>query len=287
MNCEEFLTVAADLARNQSRGPQRGILPGVVVVDASERARAQGHVIQCYDCRRVWNDQLELSERFRKVADHMTSARAPEDVETRLLVAFRDRTRFVPIHSAQKRWRWVTAAAAVVLMVFGIVAWRLRVASVRPPRQASSESGTAPRSQQPKPEQSHTVAVAVTGTRSSIQRLKPTLRRSVSRLRPASSQLTKSVSAKPATVEHPSVPASNAETKELATEFVLVGYGNALDLQDGGQLVRVELPRSALAKFGLPMNMDRADEGIKADVLVGTDGLARALRFVEVKAIKQ
>jgi hypothetical protein len=285
MNCEEFLTVAADLARNQSRGPQRGIPPGVVVVDASERARAQGHVIQCYDCRRVWNDQLELSERFRQVADQMTSARAPEDVEARLLVAFRDRTRFVPIHSAQKRWRWVTAAAAVVLMVFGILTWRLRVASVRPRLQASSESGTAPRSQQPKPEQSHTVAV--TGTRSSIQRLKLTLRRSVSRLRPASSQLTKSVSAKPATVEHPSIPASNAETKELATEFVLVGYGNALDLQDGGQLVRVELPRSALAKFGLPMNMDRADEGIKADVLVGTDGLARAIRFVEVKAIKQ
>jgi hypothetical protein len=284
MNCEEFLTVAADLARNQSRVPQRGILPGVVVVDASERARAQGHVIQCYDCRRVWNDQLELSERFKKVADEMASARAPEDVEARLLVAFRDRTRFVSIHSAQRRWRWVTAAAAVVLMVFGILAWRLRVASVRPPLQASSESGTAPRSQQPKPEQSHTVAV--TDTRSSIQRLKPTLRRAVSRLRPAS-RLTKSVSVKLATVEHPSIPASNAETKELATEFVLIGYGNALDLQDGGQLVRVELPRSALAKFGLPMNMDRADEGIKADVLVGTDGLARAIRFVEVKAIKQ
>ncbi len=285
MNCEEFLTVAADLARNQSRGPQRGIPAGVVVVDASERASAGVHVEQCDDCRRAWNDQLELSESLRKVADHMTSARAPEDVEAQLLAAFRDRTRVVPIYSAQKRWRWLTAAAAVVLMVFGISAWRLRVASVRPPLQASSESGTAPRSQQPKPEQSQTVAV--TGTRSSIQRLiKPTLRRSVSRRRPASSQLAKNDSAKQSIVEQSSASATNAETKELATDFVLVGYGNALDLQDGGQLVRVDLPRSALAKFGLPMNMDRADERIKADVLVGTDGLARAIRFVEVKAIK-
>ena len=46
-------------------------------------------------------------------------------------------------------------------------------------------------------------------------------------------------------------------------------------------MVRVELPRSALARFGLPMNMNRANEKIKADVLVGTDGLARAIRFVQ------
>jgi len=29
------------------------------------------------------------------------------------------------------------------------------------------------------------------------------------------------------------------------------------------------------------MNMDRADERVKADVLVGADGLARAIRFVK------
>ena len=44
--------------------------------------------------------------------------------------------------------------------------------------------------------------------------------------------------------------------------------------------MRVELPRSALMSFGLPMNMERAGERIKADVVVGEDGLARAIRFV-------
>jgi hypothetical protein len=29
------------------------------------------------------------------------------------------------------------------------------------------------------------------------------------------------------------------------------------------------------------MNMDRADERVKADVLLGSDGLARAIRFVK------
>ncbi|MFS8086857.1 MAG: hypothetical protein ACMG6H_14585, partial [Acidobacteriota bacterium] len=81
----------------------------------------------------------------------------------------------------------------------------------------------------------------------------------------------------------PSLPATTpeTETREITTDFVSLSYGSALDLQDGGQMVRVELPRSSLARFGLPMNMNRADEKIKADVLVGADGLARAIRFVQ------
>jgi len=288
MNCEKFLTVAADLARNQSRGPQRGIPAGVVVMEASERASARVHVDQCDDCRRAWNDQLELSERLQNVADQMTSSRAPEHIEAQLLAAFRDRTRVVSIHSAQKRWRyWMTAAAAVVLVVFGISAWRWHIASVRQPQvEVSSKGTTAPPSDSPKQEQSQTVAV--NGTQSSTQPLiKPALRRSLSRRHPAASQLAKRDTAKQSTVEQAAVPVANVEIKEVVTDFVPVGYGSALDLQDGGQLVRVELPRSALARFGLPMNMDRADERIKADVLVGADGLARAIRFVNVKALNK
>ena len=45
-------------------------------------------------------------------------------------------------------------------------------------------------------------------------------------------------------------------------------------------MMRVDLPRSAMATFGLPVNMDRANERVKADVLVGVDGLPHAIRFV-------
>jgi hypothetical protein len=55
----------------------------------------------------------------------------------------------------------------------------------------------------------------------------------------------------------------------------------AANLQDGGQIIRVELPRSALTKFGLPVNMDRYNEKVKADVLFGVDGMAHAIRFVQ------
>jgi hypothetical protein len=271
MNCERFLTVAADLARKQ-------------MMDANERASAQAHMDECDDCRGAWNDQLELSESLRSLADGTRASRAPEHVEAQLLTAFRDRTRIVSSPSVTRRWRyWMSAAAAVALMVFGLLAWRSHVASRRQPQvQVSSVSGTAPPTASSKQEQSQTVAV--TAIPSSPGLIKPVIGKSLSRRHLARSQLAKIDTAKRPTVEQ-KVPATNLEVKELSTDFVLVGYGSALDLQDGGQLVRVELPRSALATFGLPMNMDRANERIKADVLVGTDGLARAIRFVEVKAI--
>ena len=67
---------------------------------------------------------------------------------------------------------------------------------------------------------------------------------------------------------------------EIATDFIPLMNRESLAQLDSGQIMRVELPRSALMSYGLPMNMERADERIKADVLVGNDGLARAIRFV-------
>jgi hypothetical protein len=72
----------------------------------------------------------------------------------------------------------------------------------------------------------------------------------------------------------------NAANTEIATDFLPMTYGGAMNLQEGGQMVRVELPRLAMASFGLPVNMDRANEKVKADVLLGIDGLAHAIRFV-------
>jgi hypothetical protein len=81
---------------------------------------------------------------------------------------------------------------------------------------------------------------------------------------------------KPA-AEDISKPAADAE---IATDFIPLMNRETLAQMDGGQVMRVELPRSALMSFGLPMDMERATERIKADVVVGNDGLARAIRFV-------
>jgi hypothetical protein len=71
-----------------------------------------------------------------------------------------------------------------------------------------------------------------------------------------------------------------AASQELATEFIPLVYQNDLLPAENVQIVRVKLPRAALVSFGLPINEDRAGEPVKADVLLGDDGVARAIRFV-------
>jgi hypothetical protein len=67
---------------------------------------------------------------------------------------------------------------------------------------------------------------------------------------------------------------------EITTDFFPMSDASALATMDGGHVIRVELPASALVSFGLPVTADRAGGRVKADVLIGNDGLARAIRFV-------
>jgi hypothetical protein len=69
---------------------------------------------------------------------------------------------------------------------------------------------------------------------------------------------------------------------EVATGFMPLMY-SAVPMTDG-QLVRLEVPRRALVTFGLTtpesIDVDAAAETVLVDVVVGEDGLARAVRFV-------
>lgn len=69
-------------------------------------------------------------------------------------------------------------------------------------------------------------------------------------------------------------------SQELVTEFIPLVYANDVLPAENVQIVRVKLPRAALVSFGLPIDQDRAGEPIKADVVLGEDSVARAIRFV-------
>ncbi|HEV2667307.1 MAG TPA: hypothetical protein VG324_20495, partial [Blastocatellia bacterium] len=75
-------------------------------------------------------------------------------------------------------------------------------------------------------------------------------------------------------------PARNDAPREFVTQFFPVMQGGELIPIDGGQLVRVRMPRSNLIPLGIPFDQERASETIKADVLLSNDGLARAIRLV-------
>lgn len=78
------------------------------------------------------------------------------------------------------------------------------------------------------------------------------------------------------------VPAVVAEEQvEVATDYFPLQYGTDLTALEGAPVIRMEFPRTVLASFGLPMNPQRAAEPVQADVVLGRDGIARAIRFVQ------
>ena len=83
----------------------------------------------------------------------------------------------------------------------------------------------------------------------------------------------------------PSLPAGpravRATPEQMYSEFIPIGNCRSLDCLDRARMMRIDLPRSSVSYFGIPRTriQSRGDR-IVADVLVGEDGIARAIRFV-------
>jgi hypothetical protein len=69
--------------------------------------------------------------------------------------------------------------------------------------------------------------------------------------------------------------------EEIATRFYTLPGAEGLPAPDAEAVVRVEVPRATLRLVGFPMNEDRRSEYVRADVVFGQDGMARAIRFVQ------
>jgi hypothetical protein len=69
--------------------------------------------------------------------------------------------------------------------------------------------------------------------------------------------------------------------EEALTDYLLLSPGHRLYPLERGQLIRVTVPRSTLGSFGFPVNPERAMMPVKADLVVGEDGLTRAIRFIK------
>jgi hypothetical protein len=66
-----------------------------------------------------------------------------------------------------------------------------------------------------------------------------------------------------------------------AGDFIPLPNVPQIGPNDDVNIVRVEVPRSAMIALGFAVSADRAAEPVEADVLMGADGLARAVRFVD------
>ncbi len=261
MNCQRFESVVSELARGQ-------------MMAAEQRGEALAHSDACDDCAARLHDEQMLTLGLQSLAAEMESLEAPREVEAKLLEAFRTREVVVPITTRQSNsWPnsryWLAAIAAMLLIAISVVVFRWSNRSADEPRQAThqNERQEQPQSQpavNDKPNEQLAIDVEKPAVENSLpQRSKPKRVHAVSSRRPNNASV------------------ANHPRKEIATDFIPLSYMSAASLQEGGQIIRVQVPRSALANFGLPVNMDRYNEKVKADVLYGVDGMARAIRFVQ------
>ena len=250
MNCQKFESVVSELARGQ-------------MMAAEQRAEALAHRDVCDDCAARLNDEQMLTLGLQSLATEMESLEAPREVEAKLLEAFRSRPaieKSVPLRVNRRYWIAAIAAMLLIAISLAVFSWTKRPATDQ--RVAGKQEESQPKvTDKPNEQLVKDVDKFAAGESSHPIKRK--------RNRPLSSRRADTAAV------------ANHVTKEVATDFIPLSYMSAASLQEGGQIIRVQLPRSALANFGLPVNMDRYNEKVKADVIYGVDGMARAIRFVQ------
>ncbi len=278
MSCRNVETIITELARGQ-------------MMEARAKEDALIHMEACQRCAARFADEQTLTNGLRAVTASAASIETPARVEAALLSAFRHGatsthvsidTNARPLATPWLPW---SIAAAAVILIFSVFALprllpvdsreqaQRAVSDVQPnpsPSITTPESASA----QSNPENQSDNAAEHSGPESAGGASSP---RPVDRRRALMQNA--GLRNRPVRGANSFQPALNA-SEEIRTEFLPLTYGGNLSQLDNGQIVRVELPRSALQSFGLPMNAERAGERVKADVLLGHDGVARAIRFV-------
>jgi hypothetical protein len=249
MNCQRFENVVSELARGQ-------------MMAAEQQADALAHSHACDGCAVRLRDEEMLTRGLQSLAAEMETLAAPANVEVALLEAFRaQRVAVTLVHKRSNAGYWLAAVAAMLLIVMSVIALRWNNTN-DVPQQAVKQPQVPKQVEQPGKPDDQLAIDDIEDESPKRQIIRKPRRRPVIR--------------KP---ENATV--ANHVSSEIATDFIPLGYMSPASLQDGGQIVRVELPRSALGRFGLPVNMERYNEKVKADVLFGVDGMAHAIRFIQ------
>ncbi len=68
------------------------------------------------------------------------------------------------------------------------------------------------------------------------------------------------------------------EKEKIKTDFIALSYSSAAE---SGQILNVKVPRSMMVALGVTSNVENISELVNAEVVMGDDGLARAIRFVQ------
>lgn len=65
-------------------------------------------------------------------------------------------------------------------------------------------------------------------------------------------------------------------------DFIALDTLERIEQEPNPRMVETEVPRSALAALGMPLNPENAGDSVRAEMLVGSDGSPLALRLVSI-----
>jgi hypothetical protein len=287
MNCQRFETVIVDLADER-------------LMDAATRAAALAHADACALCAARLSAERKMTARLNVAAAHDEAVKAPDRLKLALEAAFDEQfarqtaqvvrpdftrpaatraqrsqpspqvSRISQI-SAQISWtRWGLAAAAAALLFLAVAASLMTrqgeelKAVTTPPGATTSPS---PRAAEPQREEAAPPTAGENQTAPAPQSKPSTKRRSS----------TKGSGAPPNALAK-----DTTGDDEQAAEFHRLTPLSETGPQEFEQVVRIEVPRSTLMMWGVPVNGERAAaERVKADVVIGEDGVARAIRILD------
>ena len=239
------------------------------------------HLLLCLPCRLFAQRQRRLREGLGLLAAADASIEAPPELEARLRAMLQP-PRVAPARprrlSLDGSWRRGTLTVGALAAGLLLVSWlSVRWLRSSPAHPAGSVAVAVRTPSLPLSEGRPPVLL---GQAEAPVRHEPTP--SLPRRRPARS------TARPAPLPaeelskrgDSAINEAEKTDEEVVTDFFPLYAGQQLVPLERGRLIRTRVPRSMLGAFGLPVHPDWAILPIKADVVVGEDGTARAVRFV-------
>jgi len=269
MNCRDFATHLIAIAHDQT-------------VEPSAHKRALAHTEACARCAKQLTEARVVAAGVRAVKMEIADKQAPMRVEATLRQAFRKRpatgahSKIVPAPMRVSRWsrRAIGTAAALILitaLLTGAFWFQLRQGH---PSSNRVFEATALSQEQ------------VDSWKATGQRVEPVrvpsgegnnVKRTPRVIHPRKADQVIAKGSKPVD----DTPSADEETHAL-TDFIPLTVLSAETAMDSGQVIRIKVPLSTFFALGVaPLGAEHADKLVNAEIVVGDDGVQRAIRLVK------
>lgn len=265
MKCWEFRELVSDLACERS-------------LEDGARKRAFSHAAECEPCGRQLSDQRRLNRELLVFAEATGKMRASSKARERLRAAIAETATPAQVISTApvisidryrkpvaRQWSFAAAAALLAISAVSILLWQKTSSpAVRAPIDTATTLIPSPtpaptEKLSPSPEPRNLESMSLRKTRSGGLGAYA-VRRNRIRAAETSRNL-----------------ASSAET---ASEFVPLTLAADERAIENGTIVRIKAPRARLIAMGVPIRAENEAETINADVMLGDNGVAYAIRVV-------